>query len=172
VAAFDYGYTYEVARCRWRLAEVLLDRAAGGGNGAAGGDGAGGDGSAGDEAGANRAARDSTRANGPDEAAELLRSAYADARALGAAPLAQAVTALARRARVAGVGAPAAVSLLTPREQEVLELLAHGRTNRQLGKELFISEKTASVHVSNILAKLAAGTRGEAVAIARRRGLI
>jgi len=172
VAAFDYGYTYEVARCRWRLAEVLLDRAAGGGNGAAGGDGAGGDGNAGDEAGANRAARDSTRANGPDEAAELLRSAYADARALGAVPLAQAVTALARRARVAGVGAPAAVSLLTPREQEVLELLAHGRTNRQLGKELFISEKTASVHVSNILAKLAAGTRGEAVAIARRRGLI
>jgi DNA-binding NarL/FixJ family response regulator len=62
--------------------------------------------------------------------------------------------------------------VLTPREAEVLALLAEGRTNRQIGAELFISEKTASVHVSNILAKLAAGGRTEAVAIAARRGLL
>ncbi len=52
------------------------------------------------------------------------------------------------------------------------ELLARGQTNRQIGRTLFISEKTASVHVSNILAKLGASGRTEAVAIAHRRGLI
>ena len=61
---------------------------------------------------------------------------------------------------------------LTPREAEVLALLARGRTNRQIGSELFISEKTASVHVSNILAKLGAGSRTEAVAVAASRGLL
>ena len=59
-----------------------------------------------------------------------------------------------------------------PREQEVLALVAQGRTNRQIGTQLFISAKTVSVHVSNILAKLGAGGRTEAVAIARRRGLL
>jgi DNA-binding NarL/FixJ family response regulator len=54
----------------------------------------------------------------------------------------------------------------------VLALLAGGRTNRQIGRELFISEKTASVHVSNILGKLSASGRAEAVAIAHRRGLL
>src|SRR3712207_8824599 len=49
---------------------------------------------------------------------------------------------------------------------EVLRLLAQGRTNRQVGAELYISEKTASVHVSNILAKLGASGRTEAVALA------
>ena len=49
---------------------------------------------------------------------------------------------------------------------------AAGRTDRQVGAELFISEKTASVHVSNILAKLGAGGRTEAVAIAASRGLL
>ena len=49
--------------------------------------------------------------------------------------------------------------------------MAQGRTNRQIGAELYISEKTASVHVSNILAKLAAGSRTEAVAVAAQRGL-
>ena len=61
---------------------------------------------------------------------------------------------------------------LTAREQDVLRLLAQGRTNRQIGEALFISGKTASVHVSNILAKLGAASRGEAVAIAYREGLI
>jgi predicted ATPase/DNA-binding CsgD family transcriptional regulator len=61
---------------------------------------------------------------------------------------------------------------LTPRELEVLELLALGRTNPQIGKILFISEKTASVHVSNILRKLAVANRGEAAGLALRKGLV
>jgi DNA-binding NarL/FixJ family response regulator len=55
---------------------------------------------------------------------------------------------------------------------EVLSLVAAGRTNRQIGTELFISEKTAGVHVSNILGKLGAGGRTEAAAIAHRLGLV
>lgn len=61
---------------------------------------------------------------------------------------------------------------LTPRELEVLALVAQGRTNGEIGKELFIATKTASVHVSNVLAKLGAATRGEAAAIARRDALL
>ncbi|MCZ2817637.1 response regulator transcription factor [Modestobacter sp. VKM Ac-2984] len=66
----------------------------------------------------------------------------------------------------------AATTVFTPRETEVLALVAQGRTNRQIGAELFISEKTASVHVSNILAKLGASGRTEAVALAAARGLL
>ena len=58
---------------------------------------------------------------------------------------------------------------LTPRELEVLELVALGRSNTEIGKHLFITGKTASVHVSNILAKLGAAGRTEAAAIARRQ---
>ncbi|MFG1922269.1 AAA family ATPase [Cryptosporangium sp. NPDC048952] len=61
---------------------------------------------------------------------------------------------------------------LTPREQQVLELLALGRTNRQIGRSLYISDKTVSVHVSNLMAKLGAGGRTEAAALARRAGLL
>jgi len=57
---------------------------------------------------------------------------------------------------------------LTPREREVLALVAAGRTNRQIAETLFISIKTASVHVSNILAKLGVANRGEAAAVAHR----
>jgi DNA-binding NarL/FixJ family response regulator len=57
---------------------------------------------------------------------------------------------------------------LTPREQEVLRLVAEGRTNGEIGAELFISTKTASVHVSNILAKLGVSSRTEAAAVAHR----
>ncbi|MFC7742596.1 response regulator transcription factor [Nocardiopsis composta] len=59
---------------------------------------------------------------------------------------------------------------LTAREREVLRLVAAGRSNRRIAEELFISPKTASVHVSNILAKLGASNRGEAAAIAHRLG--
>ncbi|MDV9192880.1 LuxR C-terminal-related transcriptional regulator, partial [Streptomyces sp. SR27] len=61
---------------------------------------------------------------------------------------------------------------LTPREQGVLRLVAAGRTNRQIAEELFISPKTASVHVSNILAKLGVAGRGEAAALAHRLHLL
>ena len=61
---------------------------------------------------------------------------------------------------------------LTPREGEILALVAEGRTNGEIGKQLFISTKTVSVHVSNILAKLDAASRTEAAAVARRRGLL
>ncbi|MFC6061346.1 LuxR C-terminal-related transcriptional regulator, partial [Streptomyces ochraceiscleroticus] len=57
---------------------------------------------------------------------------------------------------------------LTPREQDVLRLVAVGRSNRQIADALFISPKTASVHVSNILAKLGVSGRGEAGALAHR----
>ena len=110
-----------------------------------------------------------------DAAQVEARLAYDVARELAAAPLQGAVESLARRARL-DIGAPTSARSdgagLTPREQEVLALLAQGRTNRQIGSELFISEKTASVHVSNILGKLSASGRTEAVTIAHHRGLI
>ena len=61
---------------------------------------------------------------------------------------------------------------LTPRELEVLEHLALGETNRQIANKLFISIKTAGVHVSHILSKLDAANRGEAAAAAHRLGLV
>lgn len=67
---------------------------------------------------------------------------------------------------------PAHASVLTPREAEILALVAEGRSNGEIGKQLFISTKTVSVHVSNILGKLDAASRTEAAAVARRRGLL
>jgi DNA-binding NarL/FixJ family response regulator len=61
---------------------------------------------------------------------------------------------------------------LTAQELQVLDLLAAGRTNRQVGEELFVAEKTASVHVSRIFAKLGASSRAEAVSIGLRSGLL
>jgi DNA-binding CsgD family transcriptional regulator len=87
---------------------------------------------------------------------------------------------LARRARIglrpAEGGEPEAPPPgeelgLTPREREVLGLVADGRSNRQIAEELFISAKTASVHVSNILAKLGVANRAEAAVAAHRLGL-
>ena len=60
---------------------------------------------------------------------------------------------------------------LTPRERQVLALVAQGATNRQIGAALFMAEKTASVHVSRILAKLGVSGRTEAAAIAYRQHL-
>ncbi|MEU8890450.1 AAA family ATPase [Streptomyces sp. NPDC048442] len=108
-----------------------------------------------------------------NEAAEQAYAARDTAVQLGAVPLREALDALVRRGRLAD--APAAgerISDLTTRESEVLRLLGRGRTNRQIGEELYISGKTASVHVSHILAKLGAASRTEAVGIAYREGLI
>ena len=69
-------------------------------------------------------------------------------------------------------GQAGAAADLTPRELEVLQLVARGLTNGQAGKQLYISTKTVSVHVSNVLAKLGASSRTEAAAIARQRGLV
>jgi DNA-binding NarL/FixJ family response regulator len=69
------------------------------------------------------------------------------------------------------VPAPAARLGLTPREVEVLALVAAGRSNRQIAQALFISPKTVGVHVFNILAKLGVAGRVEAAAVAHRLGL-
>jgi DNA-binding CsgD family transcriptional regulator/tetratricopeptide (TPR) repeat protein len=111
-----------------------------------------------------------------DETVTVLKAVIATGQALDAAPLVDRASDLARRGRLdAEVGVePAATAdaVLTPRELEVLRLVAEGLSNRQVGKALFISEKTASVHVSNILSKLGAASRTEAAAVARRRGLL
>lgn len=108
-----------------------------------------------------------------DAAAAEISTALATAEQLGATPLADAVRQLARRARVGLAGGTAPVAeLLTPREHAVLALVAQGHTNRQVGDELFISEKTVSVHVSRAMAKLGAASRTEAVALAYQRGLL
>jgi DNA-binding CsgD family transcriptional regulator/tetratricopeptide (TPR) repeat protein len=120
-----------------------------------------------------------------DGGAERLRGAAQLARRLGAGALGDDIALLARRARVslggqdddAGAGGTAAGGTaptqrdrlgLTAREFEVLRLVAAGRSNREIAAELFISAKTASVHVSNILAKLGVAGRGEAAATAHR----
>ena len=103
-----------------------------------------------------------------------LETALATACRLGAAPLAAAVRALAQRAgvRIGGGPPPAVTDPFTPRERSVLELVAEGRTNRQVGAALFISEKTVSVHLSRVMAKLGATSRTEAVSAAYARGLL
>ena len=153
VDEFDPGFVYESARSRWRLAEALVE------------------------------------AGRRDEAEQEYQKAAAAAERLGAAPLQAALADLGRRARLArpaghegtGTGSrPAGQSAgsrrgplagLTGRELEVLRLLAAGLSNKEIGAELFIATKTASVHVSNILAKLGAASRTEAAAIAHGEGL-
>ncbi|MFJ6724939.1 AAA family ATPase [Streptomyces sp. NPDC091281] len=138
---------YDLARTRLRLAEALLTE---------GGDG-------------HR-----------DRAADLLRLTGAVADHLGARPLTDAVARLARQARLPLLPGPRPAAAatdpltslgLTDRERDVLRLVARGRTNRQIAQALFISPKTASVHVSRILAKLAVSGRGEAAALAHRLDL-
>ena len=68
-------------------------------------------------------------------------------------------------------GAPASFGL-SPRERGVLAEIVAGRTNREIGERLFISEKTVGVHVGNILAKLGVGGRVEAATVALRLGLV
>jgi DNA-binding CsgD family transcriptional regulator/tetratricopeptide (TPR) repeat protein len=115
-------------------------------------------------------------------AAEPLRTAHATALRLGARPLLGEVTTLARRARIpleqpAAPATPATPSPaqrlgLTDRELEVLAYVAAGRSNREIGEALFISPKTASVHISNILRKLGVTSRVQAATAAQRLGLV
>jgi DNA-binding CsgD family transcriptional regulator len=123
-----------------------------------------------------------------DEAVKAVRQAHLLAKKLGAAPIADEAAALARRIRlpleadVAGEAPTApdghrpqpadelARFGLTDREREVLLLVAAGRSNPEIARELFISVKTASVHVSNILAKLGVSGRVEAAAVVHRLG--
>jgi DNA-binding CsgD family transcriptional regulator len=140
-----------------------------------------------------RAAESALAAGDRDTAAVRLRRAAPLADELGARSLSADIALLARRARISlapaaateGAGADAASQGagardggahapgpdrlgLTDREFEVLRLVAAGRSNREIAGELFISAKTASVHVSNILGKLNVASRGEAAAEAHR----
>lgn len=103
----------------------------------------------------------------PVRADALTLEARETARALGAAPLLAEIGAVPVRRRAAGPSVA-----LTAREREILALVAQGRSNGEIGRVLFISTKTVSVHVSNILGKLGAAGRTEAAAIARREGLL
>ncbi len=102
-----------------------------------------------------------------EESRQVAAQAQEVAEQLGARPM---------LAELAALEPPVAdhpgASPLTPRELEVLALVAEGLSNREVGLKLFISTKTASVHVSNILTKLGAGTRTEAAALGRRLGLL
>jgi ATP/maltotriose-dependent transcriptional regulator MalT len=137
---------YDAAYARWRLAEALV------------------------------AARDR------DRATAAAGEALAAARRLGSAWLVEEIESLAARARLQlGDRAPAARGGgrdepddpfgLTARERDVLVLVAAGATNREIGERLHMAEKTASVHVSRILAKLNVRSRTEAAAVAHRQGL-
>lgn len=158
---------FVLAQARYRWAEALLD--------------------AGEQAGGR------SRAEGRAKAAEVLVSAYQKARVLSS-PLSERIEQLATRARISlddstrpsrsePTDQPPADQLsvdqeqwealgLTRRERDVLGLVAAGRSNRQIAQELYISPKTASVHVSNILAKLGVSSRGEAAAIVHRLKLL
>jgi ATP/maltotriose-dependent transcriptional regulator MalT len=119
-----------------------------------------------------RAAGAAAAADDRDGAARRLGRAAELAGRLAAQPLHQEVSQLARRARIQlpgpGDTRPAVPFGLTAREEEVLRLVAAGCSNRDIAAELFISPRTASVHVSNILGKLGVATRGEAAATAHR----
>ena len=118
----------------------------------------------------------SARRDAEPELAEARRIASR----LGAIPLLREIDALARAARLelrdgeGTVHSPPARSTapdphgLTAREREVLTLIEQGRTNGEIGEELFISTRTASVHVSNILRKLGVSNRVEAARVAHR----
>ncbi|HEX6246398.1 MAG TPA: AAA family ATPase [Nocardioidaceae bacterium] len=105
------------------------------------------------------------------EAREHADPARETAHALGAEPLLAELRAAGMTPQPTPTG-QAGPAVLTPREREILVLVAQGRSNGEIARQLFISAKTVSVHVSNILAKLGAGGRTEAAALARSRGIL
>ena len=78
---------------------------------------------------------------------------------------------IAERLASAGASGDGAFGL-SPREREVLDVLAEGRTNREIAERLFISERTVAVHVRRILAKLEVSGRTEAAGMAIRLGMV
>ncbi|MFG1626763.1 AAA family ATPase [Kribbella sp. NPDC049227] len=111
------------------------------------------------------------------KASDLVRQAHRCAVELGARPLQTEVESLARRSKI-DLTAPIPVvptvkdprlAALTDREREVLAFLVVGRSNGEIAKELFISDKTVSVHVSNILRKTGTASRVAAAALVERR---
>ena len=106
-----------------------------------------------------------------EEARRVLAQALVAARQLGAAPLLAEVTRLGAHSGP-DVGTATARPALTAREVEILTLVARGGSNADVARALSISPKTVSVHVSNVLAKLGAGNRTQAVALARADGLL
>jgi len=131
----------------------------------------------------NRWREAETHASRGDSAAasEAAGAALEISRRLGATWLTAELESLAARARfTVGPTTPAAPEApaaeadpfgLTPRERQVLSLVAEGSTNREVGERLFMAEKTASVHVSRILRKLGVSSRTQAAAVAHRFGL-
>ncbi|HET7828148.1 MAG TPA: AAA family ATPase [Candidatus Limnocylindrales bacterium] len=106
-----------------------------------------------------------------DRAAGALDRAAEIAASTGGHALARAVDTVRRSARLPRTPAPPAAGL-SGRELEVLALVAAGHTNREIGDRLFISEKTASVHVTHILDKLGVRSRTEAALVGAQRGLL
>jgi DNA-binding NarL/FixJ family response regulator len=114
-----------------------------------------------------------------EAAVEPVREALALTEPLGAAWLGGELESLIARGRLrtGGEGEAAGDASdeepfgLTPRERQVLALVAAGATNREIGRQLYMAEKTASVHVSRILAKLDVRSRTEAAGVAHRLGL-
>ena len=109
---------------------------------------------------------------------ESLRRALTTLQELGALPAAQLATRRLRALGAKGVtrgprrATRANAAGLTPRESEVLELLAAGRRNAEIAQQLYLSRRTVDHHVSALLRKLDAGSRVEAVASAQRLGLL
>jgi DNA-binding CsgD family transcriptional regulator len=105
----------------------------------------------------------------PDVAVAEARAALADFERLGAAREADTAAALLRALGARGRTGPKNVGLLSKREQEVLQLLGLGLSNPEIAARLFISRKTASHHVSNVLTKLGLRNRAEAAALVSSR---
>ena len=138
------GEPYEAAYCRWRQAEALLERR-----------------------------------TGRREAADCLHAAWQTSSRIGAIPLRTHIEQLAQRARITlreiNLSEPPSTAAndlgLTPREIEILGQLADGLTDGEIAEALFISKKTASVHVSNVLHKLNVTNRVEAGRVGQAHGL-
>ena len=106
-----------------------------------------------------------------EKAVPLLDESLAISTELGMLPLMERAAALQERAESQPARAPTFPNGLTQREVDVLRLIALGKTNRQIGEELFISLNTVGHHVSNILSKMGSANRTEVATYAAQHGL-